>query len=52
VHGVCNPIGFRKLYWINAMQPIKLLHKLFKKELPSIHKIRLKNLLDSSEAAT
>ena len=32
------------------MQLIKLLHKTFEKELPSVHKIRLKNILSASEA--
>lgn len=32
------------------MQLIKLLHKIFKKELPTIHKIRLKNIMSASEA--
>ena len=32
------------------MQLMKLLHKTFEKELPSVHKIRLKNLMSASEA--
>ena len=33
------------------MQLIGLLHNLFKKELPSVHKTRLQNLLDASKTA-
>lgn len=31
------------------MQLMKLLHKSFEKQLPSIHQVRLKNLMDASE---
>lgn len=33
------------------MQLMRLLHKLFKKELPSIHKTRLQNLFDACKSA-
>lgn len=36
-----------QLYKKNAMQLMKLLHTFLKKECPNVHKLRLKNLIDS-----
>lgn len=48
---IYDQIAFLHVYEINAMQLMKLLHKTFEKELPFIHKSRLKNLLNASETA-
>lgn len=48
---IYDQIAFSHGYEINAMQLMKLLHKIFEKELPFIHKTRLKNLFEACETA-
>ena len=51
MHDVCDQIVFTKHYEITVMQLVRLLHNLFKKELPFVHKTRLQNLLDACKTA-
>lgn len=45
VHGSCDQIVFLTHYKSSTMQLMKLLHTMFKKQLPLVHKIRLDNLI-------
>ena len=51
MHDVCDQIVFTKHYEITVMQLVRLLHNLFKKELPFVPKTRLQNLLDACKIA-
>lgn len=51
MHDLCDQIVFTKQYEITVMQLVRLLHNLFKKEVPFIHKTRLSNLFDACETA-
>lgn len=48
---ICDQITFADINRITIMHIIKLLHKSFADKLPQHHKIRLKSLMEISEAA-